>query len=108
MKEQEAGTHRLARQMGRSFLGMFDQDRSLFSVSMLENESRNFYVNALTMDLWRLRFPVGRHGNEIRWGICPGHKGSLVPFFVQCRSLGRLVTFVKYYRSVRRYMFRLQ
>lgn len=82
MKEQEAGIRKSARRMGKSFLDRFDQGRSLFSVSTLEMRPAPFVQIALTMELWRLRFPVGRHGNEIRWGICPGHKGSLVPFFV--------------------------
>jgi len=46
---------------------------------------------SLTMRLRVCWLPVGRHGKEVLGGIRPRHKGSLVPFFVECRTLGRCV-----------------
>ncbi len=35
-----------------------------------------------TMNLRKLRLPVGRHGEKILRGIFPSHEGALVTFFV--------------------------
>lgn len=63
---------------------------------------------SLTMSLRVCWLPVGRHGKDVLGRIRPSHKGSLVPFFVECCTLGRSVGLVQYNRSMRREMFRLQ